>query len=131
MPIHAPEADAPLTIISNTIDAVSSPAVAGAHDGEVDNEGSGPFEGPEKLLEIWFAPTAEDVQARGLPERGGRQRAAGEAGGAYFGLRQVERAVWEEMLDVVQCKVLSVIEGEEVDAYLLRYVVRLSAGDEG
>lgn len=30
------------------------------------------------------------------------------------------------MLDEVQCKVLSVIEGEEVDAYLLRCVCRLS-----
>ncbi|KAG9092050.1 spermidine resistance protein [Ceratobasidium sp. UAMH 11750] len=63
-----------------------------------------PFEGPEKLLEIWFAESAEAVEI----ERDGRK-----------GLRVVPRAVWEEMLDIVKCKVLSVIEGREMDAYLL------------
>ncbi|KAG8733817.1 spermidine resistance protein [Ceratobasidium sp. 428] len=63
-----------------------------------------PFEGPEKLLEIWFAESAEAVET----ERDGRK-----------GLRVVPRAVWEEMLDIVKCKVLSVIEGREMDAYLL------------
>jgi S-adenosylmethionine decarboxylase len=38
------------------------------------------------------------------------------------GLRQVDKSVWDKMLDEVQCKVLSVIEGEEVDAYLLSFV---------
>ncbi|QRV79317.1 adenosylmethionine decarboxylase [Ceratobasidium sp. AG-Ba] len=63
-----------------------------------------PFEGPEKLLEIWFAESAEAVEV----ERDGLK-----------GLRVVPRAVWEEMLDIVKCKVLSVIEGREMDAYLL------------
>lgn len=63
-----------------------------------------PFEGPEKLLEIWFTESAEAVEI----ERDGRK-----------GLRVVPRAVWEEMLDIVKCKVLSVIEGREMDAYLL------------
>lgn len=67
-----------------------------------------PFEGPEKLLEIWFAESAEAVST----ERDGRR-----------GLRVVPREVWEEMLNIVQCKVLSVIEGREIDAYLLRYVL--------
>ncbi|KAF7315300.1 PPM-type phosphatase domain-containing protein [Mycena indigotica] len=58
-----------------------------------------PFEGPEKLLEIWFAPSSH-----------------GLAGG---GLKSVPRAVWEDMLDIVKCKVLSVVHGEEIDAYLL------------
>ncbi|KAF7321406.1 PPM-type phosphatase domain-containing protein [Mycena kentingensis (nom. inval.)] len=58
-----------------------------------------PFEGPEKLLEIWFAPSPADVRADGL--------------------RAVPRAVWEEMLEIVKCKVLSVVRGNEMDAYLL------------
>ncbi|KAI5474427.1 S-adenosylmethionine decarboxylase [Pseudohyphozyma bogoriensis] len=43
----------------------------------------------------------------------------GTRGGGYTGLRQVAKSVWDDMLDEVQCKVLSVIEGEEMDAYLL------------
>ncbi|KAG8967038.1 spermidine resistance protein, partial [Tulasnella sp. 427] len=71
-----------------------------------------PFEGPEKLLEVWFAPSAEDVAAEDdeLDEKIGVKRS---------GLRRVKREVWEEMLDIVKCKVLSVIEGVEMDAYLL------------
>ena len=37
-----------------------------------------------------------------------------------YGLRMVERSVWEEMLDTVKCKILGVVEGTEMDAYLLR-----------
>lgn len=55
--------------------------------------------GPEKLIEIWFEPTS------GLE--------------AHSCLRSVERRVWEEMLDVVKCQVLSVIENHHADAYLL------------
>jgi S-adenosylmethionine decarboxylase len=74
----------------------------------------GPFEGPEKLLEVWFAPSPD-----ALPESSSSSTKAGRKG-EYRGLRQVPRAVWEEMLDIVKCKVLSVVEGEEIDAYLLR-----------
>ncbi|EIN11371.1 S-adenosylmethionine decarboxylase [Punctularia strigosozonata HHB-11173 SS5] len=66
-----------------------------------------PFEGPEKLLEVWFAPSAHAVPG------------ADSARDGKFGLRSVPRAVWEEMLDIVKCKVLSVVQGIEVDAYLL------------
>jgi S-adenosylmethionine decarboxylase len=68
---------------------------------------SPPFEGPEKLLEIWFAPTAGDV-----PDAA--------AGDGKFGLRKVPRTVWQAMLDIVKCQVLSFVEGNEMDAYLLR-----------
>jgi hypothetical protein len=71
---------------------------------------SGPFEGPEKLLELWFAPSAAHVQGVQSRSKDGR-----------FGLRKVKREVWEEMLDIVKCKILSIIEGSEMDAYLLRY----------
>ncbi|KAJ7132886.1 S-adenosylmethionine decarboxylase [Mycena crocata] len=63
-----------------------------------------PFEGPEKLLEIWFAPSSTDLDDSTSPRSG---------------LRKVESSVWEEMLDIVQCKVLSIIHGDEMDAYLL------------
>lgn len=76
---------------------------------ESDDTPSGPFEGPEKLLEIWFAPSPADV-----PD-------ASSATDGKIGLRKVPRAEWEKMLDVVKCKVLSVVEGVEIDAYLLRY----------
>jgi S-adenosylmethionine decarboxylase len=72
---------------------------------------SSQFEGPEKLLEIWFAPSPADVERAGPPTEDGK-----------YGLRKVDRAVWEDMLEIVKCKVLSVIEGSEMDAYLLRSV---------
>lgn len=85
-----------------------------AHEGIVANgqevtdlspeEATGPFEGPEKLLELWWSDSADQA-----PE-GGK------------GLRSVSRKDWEGMLDEVHCKVLSVIEGHGVDAYLLRWV---------
>jgi len=69
---------------------------------------SSPFEGPEKLLEIWFAPSLADVPGATSTIEG------------KHGLRKVDRSVWEDMLAVVKCQVLSVVEGTEMDAYLLR-----------
>jgi S-adenosylmethionine decarboxylase len=80
-----------------------------AHDGIDLQSSTAPFEGPEKLLEIWFAPSAAF-----LPD-------ASTARDGRYGLRKVKREVWEEMLDIVKCKVLSVVEGKDIDAYLLRY----------
>jgi Adenosylmethionine decarboxylase len=75
-------------------------------------EAQGPFEGPEKLLELWFADSVEDLldaapSSAAAPQRGN------------VGLKAVAQKDWEEMLDIVKCKVLSVIKSEEVDAYLL------------
>ena len=61
---------------------------------------SGGFEGPEKLLEMWFA---ENPVYSGL------------------GLKSIAREDWENMLTEVGCKVLSVVKSAGVDAYLLRY----------
>lgn len=84
----------------------------------------GPFEGPEKLLEVWFAPSAEALSDNAFASSssgGPRTRKSKNGGtGDWKGLRQVPKEVWEEMLDIVKCKVLSVVEGEEIDAYLLR-----------
>ncbi|KAK7057312.1 PPM-type phosphatase domain-containing protein [Favolaschia claudopus] len=65
---------------------------------------SSPFEGPEKLLEIWFAPSAAHLADSQSPR---------------CGLRAVDPAVWEEMLSIVKCKILNVVHGAEMDAYLL------------
>src|ERR1700753_3332691 len=67
-----------------------------------------PFEGPEKLLEIWFAPCYTSLNCDELVEK------------ERCGLRAVPRKIWEDMLDIVKCKVLSVVHGKEIDAYLLR-----------
>lgn len=93
----------------------------------LDDSSPGPFEGPEKLLELWFAPSEQDVAERGLQIKGERRDSEGKRKQRWTGLRQVERKVWDSMLDEVCCKVLSVIEGEECDAYLLRLVYLISA----
>ncbi|KZV86233.1 S-adenosylmethionine decarboxylase [Exidia glandulosa HHB12029] len=72
-----------------------------------------PFEGPEKLLEIWFAPYASAV-----PPVLDHPDAVHDVAGRV-GLRAVKRHVWEDMLAIVKCKVLSVVEGAQIDAYLL------------
>lgn len=69
----------------------------------VDLDSSSAFEGPEKLLEVWFSPSAEALPASAQP----------------LGLKAVPGDTWKEMLDLVNCKVLSVVESEHLDAYLL------------
>ncbi|CAI6295817.1 unnamed protein product [Periconia digitata] len=69
----------------------------------IDLDSTNAFEGPEKLLEVWFSSSANDLPGRAGP----------------LGLKAVSADVWKEMLDLVNCKVLSVIESEHVDAYLL------------
>lgn len=60
-------------------------------------DSSNAFEGPEKLLELWFEPPK----------------------GESKGLLDVPRKVWEAMLDLVHCKVLSILSYTNVDAYVL------------
>jgi S-adenosylmethionine decarboxylase len=69
----------------------------------IDLDSSNAFEGPEKLLEVWFAPGPH-----ALPP-----------GTNEGGLKAVSAETWKEMLDLVNCKVLSVVASEHVDAYLL------------
>lgn len=59
--------------------------------------------GPEKLLEVWFSASAKSLPVTAAPE----------------GLKIVPSETWRDMLDLVNCKVLSVVESEHVDAYLL------------
>lgn len=69
------------------------------HDLSVQLDSSNAFEGPEKLLEIWFAPSPNSIH--------------------HDGLRSVDRSIWESMLDIVKCKVLSTISTSNLDAFLL------------
>ncbi|KAK9457310.1 S-adenosylmethionine decarboxylase [Dipodascopsis uninucleata] len=73
------------------------------HEMSMNLDFSNAFEGPEKLLEVWFAPDRFHLPA----------------GMSKDGLKCVPREIWEDMLDLVHCKVLSVIGTTEVDAYLL------------
>ncbi|MCJ1287560.1 spermidine resistance protein [Xylographa opegraphella] len=61
------------------------------------------FEGPEKLLEVWFSASPASLPASARPH----------------GLKIVSSDTWKEMLDLVNCQVLSIVESEQVDAYLL------------
>ncbi|KAA1118354.1 spermidine resistance protein [Puccinia graminis f. sp. tritici] len=75
-----------------------------------------PFEGPEKLLELWFAPSADQVP---IASNVGTRAGLLPSGPKFTGLRTVSHPLWHAMLDQVKCKVLSVIESEQVDAFLL------------
>ena len=70
------------------------------------------FEGPEKLLEIWFGPAPDTV-----PNISSQ---FDEGNPLKSGLRLVERSVWDDMLDIVKCRVLNVVHNDYFDAYLLR-----------
>lgn len=94
--------------ISNLVEVLSDDA-AGASSSDLNIS---PFEGPEKLLEIWFAPSPADVRREDDQVDGN--------GVTRSGLRKVKREEWEEMLAIVKCQVLSVVHGQEMDAYLLR-----------
>ncbi|KAI9654936.1 MAG: spermidine resistance protein [Bathelium mastoideum] len=81
----------------------STPQLTINRDATIDLDSSNAFEGPEKLLEVWFAPSPE-----ALPY-----------GTQADGLKSVNADTWKEMLDLVHCKVLSIVESDHVDAYLL------------
>jgi S-adenosylmethionine decarboxylase len=80
-----------------------APSLTINHDVAADLDSSNAFEGPEKLLEVWFAPDAKSLPA-GVKENG---------------LKAVSPSAWETMLDMVNCKVLSIIKHDHMDAYLL------------
>lgn len=61
------------------------------------------FEGPEKLLEIIFRSNTPN-SSHDTP---------------YLGLRIIPRSVWEDVLKLVKCEVLSVIKNDYMDAYML------------
>ncbi|KAH0057753.1 hypothetical protein KCU72_g3380, partial [Aureobasidium melanogenum] len=83
--------------------STATPQLTINRDVTIDLDSTNAFEGPEKLLEVWFSPSATS-----LPE-----------GAKPYGLKAVSSDTWKEMLDLVNCKVLSVIGHGHMDAYLL------------
>ncbi|KAJ5104691.1 hypothetical protein NUU61_002038, partial [Penicillium alfredii] len=79
-----------------------TPSLTINHEAAQDLDSTNAFEGPEKLLEVWFAPSSTELGAAG-PE----------------GLKKVPCEIWKDMLDLVNCQVLSIVSSEDVDAYLL------------
>lgn len=61
------------------------------------------FEGPEKLLEIWFWKSETDIPSNSNGE----------------GLRSIPLESWVKILDLVNCKILSMKSCKFMDAYLL------------
>ncbi|KAF9431818.1 spermidine resistance protein [Entomortierella beljakovae] len=86
-----------------------------------DNQEAGSFEGPEKLLEIWFGPAPYLLQGiRTIPTE--LQTTDSDdtlSGSDRYGLRIVPKPVWDEMLAIVKCQVLNSIQNECMDAFLL------------
>lgn len=82
---------------------MGTPQLTINRDVAADLDSTNAFEGPEKLLEVWFAPSPRHL-APSVKENG---------------LKCVPADVWVDMLDLVNCKILSVIHSETVDAYLL------------
>ena len=92
----------------------------------------GCFEGPEKLLEIWFAPSPftgrshnsnhsdSEMSDESYPATPNESQLDLSLGYASHDLRTVDRATWDSMLATVKCTVLSVVSNAHVDAYLLR-----------
>ncbi|KAK9370095.1 S-adenosylmethionine decarboxylase [Lipomyces kononenkoae] len=73
------------------------------HEASATLDSTNAFEGPEKLLEVWFAPDRYNLPRSMTAD----------------GLKSVPREMWEDMLELVHCKVLSFIGTSEMDAYLL------------
>jgi len=80
-----------------------TPSLTINHEATLDLDSSNAFEGPEKLLEVWFSPSPDDLHDCQQLD----------------GLKAVPAEIWKTMLDLVNCKVLSIVESEDVDAYLL------------
>ncbi|KAF7725927.1 spermidine resistance protein [Apophysomyces ossiformis] len=102
----------------------------------------GSFEGPEKLLEIWFSPSPEQLkehQDLALSPDTSDDEQDGQSSDqdqpettprfsppsrhrpieGKLGLRAVPRPIWDDMLAIVKCTVLNVITNDSMDAYLL------------
>jgi S-adenosylmethionine decarboxylase len=83
------------------------------------------FEGPEKLLEIWFKKPSKEYQERpnekavSLLNESIDIQNASVANCMLEGLRTVHPNIWKDMLKIVKCQVLSTLHNEHVDAYLL------------
>lgn len=64
------------------------------------------FEGPEKLLEVWFKPPQGQAIVPNDTTR--------------WGLRTVDRDTWSTMLSKVKCTILNETRNEYLDSFVLR-----------
>lgn len=71
------------------------------HELSVNLDSSEAFEGPEKLLEIWFFGDKSDIPTGSKT------------------LRSISHADWAQLLDLVNCKTLSIKSSDCMDAFLL------------
>ena len=93
------------------------------------------FEGPEKLLEIWFKSQSSDMDATEIDfdeflsdcEKPAHhyKSSSHSLDSIHYrykrkGFRHIDQSAWQNILDIVQCKILSIVKNEFVDAYLLR-----------
>jgi len=85
------------------------------------------FEGPEKLLEVWFVnPRDIQIKKDAKTNEDSTVKTNGTHGDLKDGkvnnkrlLRSVDRQRWEDALNLVRCKILSVIQNDHFDSYLL------------
>jgi len=106
-----------LTDLVGRVDALMSTSSDSDGDSEGDVAGGSDFfEGAEKLFEITFndATTRPGSHVTGKDTNGNVQYGTGH------GLRTVSRSVWEDMLTLVNCNIVSHISSTAQDAYLLR-----------
>ncbi|KAL6722277.1 spermidine resistance protein [Lecanora helva] len=96
----------PVSPIHNTVSPpsyIGTPHLTINRDVPAGFDSTTAFEGPEKLLEVWFSASSTYLPSPTV----------------QGGLKVVPSEVWKDMLDLVNCKILSVVESENVDAYLL------------
>lgn len=70
------------------------------HELSINLDSTEAFEGPEKLLEIWFYDSVKDIPTEKT-------------------LRSIPFDDWSKILDLVNCKVLSIKSSNKLDAFLL------------
>ncbi|KAI9252655.1 adenosylmethionine decarboxylase [Sporodiniella umbellata] len=107
----------------NTIIQPNAPPPSGANY----SAEHGCFEGPEKLLEIWFSPTPFKNTNLSNTNSDSEESTPNTPNDSQISfpidcssdLRTVDRALWDSMLATVKCTVLNVIRNDHVDAYLL------------
>ncbi|KAF2455452.1 S-adenosylmethionine decarboxylase [Lineolata rhizophorae] len=93
----------PQNYVASPSSIAGTPHLTINREATIDLDSSNAFEGPEKLLEVWFSPSPDALPLSAKPD----------------GLKAVSAETWKEMLDLVNCKVLSVLDSEHLDAYLL------------
>lgn len=71
------------------------------HELSVNLDSTEAFEGPEKLLEIWFFNSVDEVPDKSRT------------------LRSISHEDWSGLLDLVNCKILSIKSTDKLDAFLL------------